>query len=335
MLQELVTVIVPAYNCEHTIKKCIESIARQTYKNIEIVIINDGSLDCTQTICQNLKKQYSNIILINQKNKGVSESRNIGISNANGYYIMFVDADDYIENNMIEVMMSNNEKQFDFICANYKKKINNKVLNNSEIAEKLLFNKDEFLNIFWELFKKQLINSPVCRLYKRNIINCNNIKFNTCYDLGEDLIFNLEYINKCTTFHIIPDCLYNYIYTDESLTTKYRDDYLVIQMELVKYIKEFTVKNSMYNEENINELIGNIIISSVQNLFLKSSKLKNKQIREKLKEYLNIEQIESLKKVKYNSIKLKILKTMIIKKRVNQIMIYSKCKELIRKILKP
>ena len=107
MQNSKVSIIVPAYNAEKNIEQCINSIENQTYKDIEIIIINDGSKDNTQKISENLKKIYKNIIVVNQENKGVSQSRNTGIDKATGEYIMFVDSDDFIEKNMIETILKN------------------------------------------------------------------------------------------------------------------------------------------------------------------------------------------------------------------------------------
>ena len=101
----LVTVIVPVYNCEKYIARCIESVINQTYSNIELIIVNDGSTDHTNEICENYNKKYQNIKLINQKNQGVSIARNNALNISLGQYIQFTDSDDYMEKDMIELMV--------------------------------------------------------------------------------------------------------------------------------------------------------------------------------------------------------------------------------------
>ena len=103
-MKQLISVIVPVYNSEKYLKECINSILHQTYENIEIIIINDGSTDNSLLISQELQKEDKRIKIINQKNSGVSYSRNKGIQEATGEYIMFVDSDDFIVQNYIELM---------------------------------------------------------------------------------------------------------------------------------------------------------------------------------------------------------------------------------------
>ena len=97
-----VSIIVPVYNAEKTIERCVRSIQNQTYKNIEIILVNDGSTDDSLSLCYELQKQSDNILVIDKENSGVSDARNIGIEKSSGDYIQFVDSDDYIENNMSE-----------------------------------------------------------------------------------------------------------------------------------------------------------------------------------------------------------------------------------------
>ena len=96
-MKDLVSVIVPIYNCERFLEECVESILKQKYSNLEIILVNDGSTDDSLNICLKYKKNYKNVIVINQKNKGLSEARNAGIRKATGKYIVFVDADDSID----------------------------------------------------------------------------------------------------------------------------------------------------------------------------------------------------------------------------------------------
>lgn len=329
-----VSVIVPAYNAEKNIEQCINSIATQTYKNIEIIIVNDGSKDNTKNICKNLKNKYTNIIIINQKNMGVSKSRNVGIDNATGDYIMFVDSDDFVDENIIEIMLKNHEN--DLVISNYKRYYNEtKIINNIQIEEKK-YNKEEFLEDFWNLYNCYLINSPCFRLYKRNIINLHGIRFNPKYELGEDLIFNLEYLNYCKKIYVLNKYMYNYRYSDNSLTTKYRENYLEIQFKLIKFIEELFEKNNQMTEKNqkeINKITCDTIISGIQNLFLESVNLSNKEIRTILKKYVNLKEIEKIKNVVYQEKRLQFLQKLIIEKRVNIIIIYSRFKELMKKIL--
>ena len=130
--------------------------------------------------------------------------------------------------------------------------------------------------------------------------------------------------------------MYNYRYSDNSLTTKYRENYLEIQFKLIKFIEELFEKNNQMTEKNqkeINNITCDTIISGIQNLFLESVNLSNKEIRTILKKYVNLKEIEKIKNVVYQEKRLQFLQKLIIEKRVNIIIIYSRFKELMKKIL--
>lgn len=329
-----VSVIIPAYNAENDIEHCIESIISQTYKNTEIIIVNDGSKDNTKKILEKLNNKYKNIIIINQKNNGVSASRNAGINMASGDYLMFVDSDDFLENIAIEHLLKNKEN--DLVLANYKKYYNeDKIINNFPIKEKK-YQKKEFLKNFWNLYNNFLINSPWNKLYKKSIIKSNNIRFNSKYELGEDLIFNLEYLTYCKSVYVTSEYLYNYKYSDNSLATKYRSNYLEIQLELIKFMRKFFEQNNEMNKTNkyeLDKLTCNAIICSIQNLFLQSANLSNKEIKKILNEYVNLKIIETFNDVVYDEKRLKIMQKLILKKRINVIILYSRFKEKLKNIL--
>jgi len=104
-LQKKVSIIITVYNMEKYIKKCLDSVVNQTYSNIEIILINDGSTDNSEKIIKSYEKEYNNIKVISQVNSGPAIAKNVGLDNANGEYIMILDADDWIENNFIEKLM--------------------------------------------------------------------------------------------------------------------------------------------------------------------------------------------------------------------------------------
>ena len=253
-----------------------------------------------------------------------------------GEYITFIDCDDFVEKDMLSILVQECS-QYDFIMGNYSRYYpNNKIVNNVPI-ETREYNKQEFLNSFWDLYFSYMINSPCNRLYKTSIIQSKNIRFSTDYELGEDLIFNLQYIENSDTFYTTNQYLYYYRESENSLTTKYRNDYLEIQLQLNEFIKEFSIRNGMDNEESQEQLrrnTSNIIISSIQSLFLSTCKLSRKQVKQKLKEYLEKQEIETLKEVQYSEKRLQIFKKMIEKKKIRTIIWYSRSKEWIRKILK-
>ena len=114
-----ITIIIPCYNCEKYIKKCVESILNQTYQNIEIILINDGSTDNTDAVINLIMENTTNIVYINKENTGVSDTRNVGINEATGDYIMFIDSDDFIEHNYINEFVKGAKDNPDLIVGGF------------------------------------------------------------------------------------------------------------------------------------------------------------------------------------------------------------------------
>lgn len=117
----LVSIIVPIYNVEQYIMRCLKSLLSQTYENIEIILVDDGSTDNCGELCDIIHKKYPDkIIVVHKQNGGLSDARNIGLKIAKGSYIAFVDSDDFISNKMIEIMVSNLQKyNVDMVCVNF------------------------------------------------------------------------------------------------------------------------------------------------------------------------------------------------------------------------
>lgn len=184
-MKELVSIIVPMYNVEKYIEKCITSLLEQTYKDCEIIIVNDGSEDKSSEIVEKIAIQNDNIKIINQKNSGVSVARNIGIKNANGDYIIFVDADDYLAKDFVEYMVKlikMNNSEFAYSISNFKKE------NEKETQ-------DEFIKEISNEESVGLLLSPDVtvgcwnKIYKRDMLIKNNIFFRTDLFYGEGLFF--------------------------------------------------------------------------------------------------------------------------------------------------
>jgi len=245
----LISIIIPIYNSEKNLYRCIDSLIKQSVKEIEIILIDDGSIDKSLSICNEIANQDSRVKVFSQRNSGVSVARNRGINMAKGKYIMFCDSDDFVEENWCKELLNiiyENEKIF-AVCG--RAIINNRA--GQKIINKQLFDKEFSISKlnkedFFKLYKKYLINSPCNKIYVTKIINDNNIRFNEELSLGEDLLFNLEYMRYINEIKIVNKALYNYIRTDEeSLDNKYYENlfeiYKYLNSELYRYMKEFKV----------------------------------------------------------------------------------------------
>ncbi|MER2190035.1 MAG: glycosyltransferase [Solibacillus sp.] len=222
----LVSIIVPIYNAEKTLSRCIESLIKQTLWDMEIILVDDGSTDGSADICNLYSQNDSRIIVIHKKNEGVSKTRNAGLKKVTSDYVLFVDSDDYIEHSMCEVLYKEiiNTKYEVVMCGFERRFIFNGKVKRSEIilpGIQSVGNMREFEDNWCNLYKKSFFNAPWGKLYKVDYIKKNNISFEEELDCGEDLLFNLEvfgYINKIA---VVNEPLYIYECTEkESLTTK-------------------------------------------------------------------------------------------------------------------
>lgn len=180
-MKELVSIIIPIYNVERDLKRCIESVLNQTYKNIEIILVDDGSPDNCPKICEDYKSQDSRIKVIHKKNGGLSDARNAGIEISQGKYITFIDSDDYVTEDYVEYLYKLIVKykadmsicSHDAVYINDIKRFNtdcNESIMNSDIAlEKMLYHKNYDVSAWAKMYKMELFNEiryPVGRLFE-------------------------------------------------------------------------------------------------------------------------------------------------------------------------
>lgn len=262
-----VSVIIPVYNAKKYLKYTLESIINQTLKNIQIIIINDGSKDNSLSICEMYSKIDSRIIIINKKNEGVSIARNHGIEIAKGEYLMFIDADDWIEPNMCELLYNNiKDNDADMTLCNHiiehkneqkyiKLGLENILTDKNEISNNLILPLvgDKGKNIKNELAS---FRSPWGKIFKKSIIKENNIKFNSELIIGEDFIFNLQYLNHIKKLSVEHECLYHYRINQESTLNKYKAECWFIYEKILNYLKEYLYSN--FKEDEFLERLNNL-----------------------------------------------------------------------------
>lgn len=263
---DLVSVIVPVYNSEKYINRCIDSVLNQTYNNIEIIIIDDGSTDQSIDICKKYADLNENIKLISKKNEGVSKARNTGIDIASGEWIIFLDSDDWIESNTIRDAISLIDiSNYDTICWNYKKLISDKIINCNKIDEIVLDTKKDIISILYSIIESSYYNDIYYGEYIRatwgkmlntKIIKDNNIKFDEKLYIGEDAMFLIEYFINASNIKFINK--YNNIYriTSTSAVGRYKhdlDEQIINQLEKINYL--------LKNIKEIDEIILRTVIT--------------------------------------------------------------------------
>jgi len=294
MYESLISIIIPVYNVELYLEKCLNSVINQSYKNIEIILINDGSTDNSGKICDEFKEKDNRIKVLHKENEGQAIARNKGIDLSNGEYIMFIDSDDFIELNMVEILYNNliNSKSDIVCCARIiEKNQKSRLVNN-----KGTFFMDSKQGIERLIFQEQVDSSPCDKIYKKELFKTLRFPEGVVYeDLG--LIYKL--FDKADKIMHIEDALYHYnIHENSTMTTNIKKfnkkslDELKIKEEMKEFIsnKYPELKNkieALYYMTLIDILIkcyesnyDEKIYKKLNDEVLKNSKIisKNKQI---------------------------------------------------------
>ena len=217
MVDEMISVVVPIYNKEKYLDRCLKTISEQTYRNLEIVLINDGSTDNTEEICKKWLKKDNRILYIAKSNGGVSDARNLGLEKSNGEYITFVDPDDYLKDDCLEVLLDCLERENGDISYCYSWDLNEKSLLkttvSNETGKKFVHKKDEY---YW--YGKRTHDVCWGALYRKDILD--NVKFSKSFTVGEDTLFFAEAFFKANKVIEIDVAKYCYYVNQESVTKK-------------------------------------------------------------------------------------------------------------------
>lgn len=299
-----VSVIIPVYNSSNVIDRCIESIVKQTYYNLEILCINDGSTDDSLIKLKKIEKKDSRIKILDGTNSGVSSARNKGIEHANGKYVMFVDSDDYLKNDMIEKFVneiSNNESEF--IIANHLIEKMGKIKENNIKISAQKMNREEFLKSFYVFYKNSVFNQSWNKLYIRDKIN---FKFDKNITLGEDLLFNILYINNVEKITYINNSLYVYDMSSENSLTKKCKHNEQSFLELYIYIY-----NYLYYKNNLKSSFK-FDLFTLRHYCSFLEKKYDKKFFSKIKKYEDLKNMYS--KINFLTFKDKIIKRIIFSK---------------------
>lgn len=244
VMEKCVDLIMPVYNSQNNLSETINSVVQQTYKNWRLIIVDDGSKDNSGKICDDYAKVDSRIVVIHTVNRGVSAARNTGLSYIKSEFVMFVDSDDKLYDRCIEIALKNIKNE-DLLIYGYllmpgriKQSINEIKCYNSHI---------ELGVDYRELSEKHLLNSPWNKLYRSSIIQNNSLKFQEGLSLGEDLLFNLSFLEMASAIKVIPDVLYEYRNDNQgSLSNKLRENAVDIQ----KMIRAQLI-NTFSDQENV------------------------------------------------------------------------------------
>ena len=303
----LVSIIIPVYNAENYLHECIKSLINQTLNECEFIFVNDGSKDNSKNIIKNYQLNDKRIKLINQENQGVSVARNKGLSIAKGEYIGFVDADDSINLNMIEVLYNEISRyNLDLIMCNFESSLDgNKTISSPTLPTNRILNRRYIEeNLLIKFIDSDELNTVCTKLYRSSLIKSNNIQFPEKIELGEDGIFNLRYMIKAKNLKYVSYTGYYYREVNGSATRDMSNkDYF--QEALHVYLTDLPEFNNInINKEVlkkskitkfIDKVISNIYIYLVPNNGIKLSNklryvhnmIKNNYVKEAIIYYRN------------------------------------------------
>lgn len=289
-----ISIIVPVYNAEKYLKQCLDSIKEQTFTNWEAILVDDGSTDNSGKICEEYSETDNRFTVIHQHNQGASTARNIGIERANGDWITFIDADDYVDANYLECLYKHNDyAEKTLIIQGLKQISNNRIANNIEFAEETLTGKDvekafDGLRIFEHGY-------TVAKLYNNRMIQQKNIRFDKDISYSEDMLFMMEYILGCETIKFVEGSGYNYVVDASNLSLKYNQfesEYHLFN-KYDKLNNAIAQKFSFKPTENSLRNGAMILMRSLYSIYINKSK--------NSKDRLNI--IKGIRKKKYTYIK--------------------------------
>ncbi|MFI7846647.1 glycosyltransferase family 2 protein [Dorea amylophila] len=288
------SIIIPVYNAEKYIKKCMDSILCQSFKNFEILLIDDGSKDSSGKICDEYAKTDERVKVYHIENGGPSRARNFGIKKAKGTYIEFVDADDQLISGALEKLyVFAKENNPEIIIANTQVVTANEGIKDIlSIEEQDEMEIKTYLKTLNTTRKAILLHYIWNKWYKRELIVNNEIFFDENERLGEDFLFNCELVNKSTQIFGADIMLYKYYKRDNgSLSGKY------IENELSRRRKMDSAFLNLYENKNLKEecydlivsMIGSITLASIQGVFMLGSPTKLKEKRVYVKSFLDSE----------------------------------------------
>ena len=205
MSKPAISVIIPVYNAQDGIKRCVDSLLNQSFKDFEIILLNDGSKDNSLKILKEYESKYGFIRVIDKQNEGVAVTRNKGILLAEGEYIMFMDNDDFVDSDYIETFyQAIHEKNLDLVIGGYKR-VNQ--------DNQIIFSQD----IQQSEWSKYIIMAPWAKVYRTEFLKTNNLEFFD-YGIGEDIIFNLAAYKTTDKIGLLDYKGYNWYYNNQSIS---------------------------------------------------------------------------------------------------------------------
>lgn len=250
-MQPMVSIIVPIYNAEQYLRRCVDSILNQEYTDYELLLVNDGSTDASGDICEEYGDQDPRVIVIQKENTGVSDSRNRALDRARGKYLQFLDSDDWITPDATRLFVRAAEEYgCDMVISDFYRVVGERLSPKGDIEEEGVLTREEFAAHMMENPADFYYGVLWNKLYRRDIVEEHKLRMDTDISWCEDFMFNLEYIRHARRFYALHTPIYYYVKTKGSLASQGMNLSKTIKMKLTvfTYYKDF-YKNVLDEEE--------------------------------------------------------------------------------------
>ena len=269
------------YNVENYLHRCINSILIQEYTDLEILLIDNGSKDRSGTLCDDYAERFSNVTTYHIPNHGVSAARNFGLAKAQGEFICFVDADDYLVGNLFSDMENQLDSEIDLLVFSYYNSLEKNLSETARSAKILPIegkkDRNQFIALFTELFLSDMMYTVWNKIYRREFLEEHQIVFES-YELGEDVRFNLNVYQHVNAVLLVKSCYYVYISGRvDSAMGQYNPNRMNYQLEELGKVDQLMTSWNIHDDQFIDQIKARILMSNIQNISKQKMSLSKKR----------------------------------------------------------
>lgn len=273
-----VSVIVPVYNVEKQLSRCLDSLLAQTYQDLEVLLVDDGSKDSSGKICDQYEKKDSRFRVFHKENGGLSSARNYAIPFVTGDYLLFLDSDDSLEPQTVQVCLEATENQkYDVVCFGYRHYMEDngsvRFIKESGYSSMTVDSKEELFRQFTHLYQAGVLGYVTDKLIRTSCLKENNVLFERIL-LVEDSLFTLKLFPNLNNLRAIEGCFYNYFHrVGESVTLTFKKESFDCYFERIQRIEALMRKNDCVDRAFLQDMFCSNILWVYENMFLSSCKL--------------------------------------------------------------
>ena len=242
-----ISVIIPIYKVEKVLNRCVDSVLRQTYTDYEVILVDDGSPDRCGEICDAYEQEHEKVTVIHKENGGLSDARNAGLKKAHGNYVMFLDSDDYVTDDCLEVLRKNDA---DMIIGTTVFAFENKEDRHQPEREDGMVLPEDYAEELPALLDERRLNYVHAKLYRRSVITENDLSFeDDMLTSAEDTVFNFTFLKYCRSIYVSAKPVHFYVQNTTGLAQKFYPDRYQRFCRLNGYIEQVCRELDIYNEE--------------------------------------------------------------------------------------